>query len=147
MVCQFTQAGEAVAGRVRASRYRLPLRPPWALLSAAPPIGMVNRLVEGIDEEAGDPLRLLVRDEVAGAGDGDQGCARACLERGPFVCGEPAVALLRVHHPSWYASVAESCRWRVVTIEVPQVGTQTLPHYPRVVLAEIGEQLSTAIVG
>ena len=117
------------------------------LLSAAPPAGMVNRLVEGIEEEAGDPLRLLVRDEVAGAGDGDQRRARARHERGPFLAGEPAVALLRVHYPSWDASVAESRRWRVVTTEVPQVGTQTLPHNSRVVLAEIGEQLSTAIVG
>src|ERR1700722_15912585 len=83
---------EEVAGRVRPSRNRLLLRPAWALLSAAPPIGMVNRLVEGVDEEAGDPLRLLVRDEVAGARDGDQGCARTCLECGPFLSGEPAVA-------------------------------------------------------
>ena len=57
---------------------------------------------------ARDPLRLLIRDEVAGARDGNQGCARARLERGPFLSGEPAIALLRVHNPSWYASVAES---------------------------------------
>src|SRR5580704_15264900 len=105
---------------------------------------MVDHLVQRIDEQAGDPLRLFVRDEVAGPRDGDQGRTRACRERGAFLCGEPAVALLGVHHPGWYAGLAEPCGWRVVPTEVPQVGGQTAAHDPRVVLAEIGEQLSTA---
>ena len=94
-----------------------------ALLSAVPPIGVVNRLVEGVDEEAGDPLRLLVRDEVAGAGDGDQGCARARFECGTVPLGvSPPSPLSACTTQAGTPNAAESCRWRVVTIEVPQVG-------------------------
>jgi hypothetical protein len=47
-------------------------QPGWLrVLSVAPPVGVVNGLVEGVGEEAGDQFRLLVRDEVAGARDGD----------------------------------------------------------------------------
>src|SRR6266581_1390859 len=73
---------------------------------------------ERFDEIVGDLVGLLVRDEVAGAGDGDHGRVRALFERAPFSVGDPAVALFRVHDPGWHASTAQPCGGRVVTAEV-----------------------------
>jgi hypothetical protein len=90
-------------------------------------------------------LRFLVRDEEAGAGDGDHCRGGAGVERGSFLVGEPAVALLCVHDPGWHARVAESCRgWGVGVAEVLQVGPKDLAHHPRVVLAEVNEKVGLA---
>jgi hypothetical protein len=65
---------------------------------------------ERLNDEFGDTLRFLVGDEVAGAGNRDHARVGARLERAPFVIGQPAVALLGVHHPGGHARVAQSYR-------------------------------------
>jgi len=70
---------------------------------------------EGLDETVGDLRGFLVRDKVAGAGDGDHGRVRAFFERAPFGAGEPAVAFFRVHDPGWHSRAAQPGGERVVT--------------------------------
>src|SRR5271165_2426822 len=113
--------------------------------SPALPVLVFSSVTKSLHQQAGDALRFLVGDEVACAGDRDHGCPGTGLKRAPLLVGEIAVTLVCVHDPRWHPCVAESFRWRVVPSEVSQVLAETLPHHPRVVPAEVGEELSTAI--
>ena len=62
-------------------------------------------LLEGLGDELGDQRWLLVRGEVARAGDGDQAYLGALFEGAPFLVGDPAVAALAVDYPGWHAGL------------------------------------------
>ena len=80
--------------------------------SPALPVLVFCGVAKSLDEETGDALRLVVREEEAGAGDGDHSYPGAGLKRAPLLAGERAIALFGVHHPGRYPRVAQSRRRR-----------------------------------
>src|SRR4051812_8143988 len=112
------------------------MRPVPALSSSSDWVSRTD-VRDRLDDDLGDLVGYLVRQEEHRARDGHQVCVRARLEGAALIVGEPAVALLGVDDPGRHARMAQPLSRMFVPMQPPQVLAQTAAHVTWHVLAEV----------